>query len=165
MNAVAMSAAMLSKPVCLSGSPVVRLREIARLCESCEPLDPDLSQWLGEVLKTYLERETASLEEIMGLCYGRGGLPWRRAEAMRERDAALRALAEDLFPGTNPCARSREIARLASRYGASAWLIDRKHAEMPERYAGTPQAYLWHAFKSGATMPLGERQIRNILGG
>lgn len=165
MSAVSMSRATSSGQAGLSGSPVVRLREIARLCESCEPLDPGLSQWLGEVLKTYLELETASLEEIMGLCYGRGGLPWRRAEAMRERDAALRALAERFLPGLSPCARSREIATLAKRYGASAWQIDREYAEMPEHYAGRPQEFLWRAFKSGATMPLGERQIRNIVSG
>lgn len=147
------------------GSPVVRLREIARRCESCEPLDANLSVWLGTILKDFLERETSSLEEILGLCYGRGGMPWRRAEAMRDRDAALRALAGNFFATRSPCTRSREIAILADRYGASAWLIDRKSANMPECYTGTHREYLWRAFKSGAAMPLGERQIRNILGG
>lgn len=146
-----------------SGSPVVRLREIARLCESRKPLDPSLAQWLGEVLNTFFEHETTSLEEIMGLRYGRGGLPWRRAEAMRERDAALRSLSNRFFAGRSLCARSREIATLASRYGASAWLVDRNHDGMPEHYERKPQALLWRAFKSGATMPLGERQIRNIV--
>ena len=147
-----------------SASPVVRLREIARRCESREPLDPALSKWLGEVLNTFFEHETTSLEEIMGLRFGRGGLPWRRAEAMRERNAALRSLSNRFFAGTSPCARSREIATLAARYGASAWRIDRSRDGMPKRYAGRPQAFLWRAFKSGATMPLGERQIRNIVG-
>jgi hypothetical protein len=36
---------------------------------------------------------------------------------------------------------------------------------MPEHYAGTPKELLWRAFSSGATMPIGERQIRNIVGG
>jgi len=145
-------------------SPVVRLREIARLCESCQPLDPLLARWLGGVLNAFLERETASLEEIMGLHYGRGGLPWRRAEAMRERDEALRTLSHEFFADLGPCARAREIATLAARYGASAWRIDRNCSTMPERYIGRPQSLLWQAFKSGATMPLGERQIRNIIG-
>jgi hypothetical protein len=148
-----------------SGSPVVRLREIARLCESRQPLDPLLAQWLGEVLNTFFEHETTSLEEIMGLRFGRGGLPWRRAEAMRERNAALQSLSNGFFAGRSACARSREIATLAARYGASAWLIDRNHDGMPDHYARKPQAFLWRAFKSGATMPLGERQIRNIVGG
>ncbi|MDH3228386.1 MAG: hypothetical protein OEN55_01215 [Alphaproteobacteria bacterium] len=160
-----MNAMATQETICRSGSPVVRLREIARLCESREPLDPFLAQWLGEVLNTFFEHETTSLEEIMGLRYGRGGLPWRRAEAMRERDAALRALSSRFYAGRSPCARSGEIAALAARYGASAWLIDRNHATMPEHYAGTPHAFLWRAFRSGATMPLGERQIRNIVGG
>jgi hypothetical protein len=160
------------------GSPVFRLREIARLCESREPLDPALAQWLGDVLNTFFERGTTSLEEIMGLRYGRGGMPWRRAEAMRQRNAALRILAEDFFadmgPCTRsrriavlvgPCTRSRRIAVLASRYGASAWRVDRHRSGMPEHYAGTPKELLWRAFSSGATMPIGERQIRNIVGG
>jgi hypothetical protein len=141
----------------------IRLREIARLCESREPLDPFLAQWLGEVLNTFFEHQTTSLEEIMGLRYGRGGLPWRRAEAMRERDSALRALSKGFFADRSPCARSREIATMAARYAASTWLIDRHHDGMPEHYAGKPRAFLWHAFKSGAAMPLGERQIRNIV--
>lgn len=149
----------------IPGSPVVRLREIARQCESCEPLDPELSVWLGDILNAFLERETASLEEIMGLCYGRGGMPWRRAEAMRERDTALRALTENFFATLSPCARSRKVATLTDRYGASAWRIDRRKTEMPAYYTGTPHEFLWRAFKSGATMPLGERQIRNIVGG
>ena len=135
------------------GSPVVMLREIARLCKSREPLDPILAQWLSEVLHTFFEHGSSSLEEIMGLRYGRGGMPWRRAEAMRQRNAALRILAEDFFADVGPCTRSRRIAVLASRYG------------MPEHYAGTPKELLWRAFSSGATMPIGERQIRNIVGG
>ncbi len=147
------------------GPPVVMLREIARLCESREPLDPILAQWLGEVLKTFFERGSSSLEEIMGLRYGRGGMPWRRAEAMRQRNAALRILAEDFFADLSPCTRSRQMAVLASRYGASAWRVDRHRSGMPEHYAGTPKELLWRAFSSGAAMPLGERQIRNIVGG
>jgi len=147
-----------------SGSPVARLREIARLCESSEPLDPFLAQWLGEVLNAFFERKTTSLEEIMGLRYGPGGVPWRRAEAIRERDAVLRSLSNEFFADRSLCARSREIAALAARYGASAWLIDRNRDAMPEHYAGKPRAFLWRAFKSGAMMPLGERQIRNIVG-
>lgn len=160
-----MSTMIIHSAIRQSASPVVRLRQIANQCESCEPLDPTLSQWLGEVLNAYLEQGSTSLEEIMGLCFGRGGMPWRRAEAMRERDAALRILAEDFFTELSPCGRSRKIASLAGRYGASAWLIDCNRDAMPERYAGTPTELLWRAFRTGATMPLGERQIRNIVGG
>jgi hypothetical protein len=34
---------------------------------------------------------------------------------------------------------------------------------MPPAYAGTPKEFLWQAFQSGAPMPLGERQLRNIV--
>jgi len=143
---------------------VMMLRDIAKKCKSGLPLPPTHAKWLGEVIHAFLEREAASLEEIMGLRFGRGGLPWRRAEAMRQRDEALRELAAAFFTETGPCATAREIATLAVRYGASAWRDDRNHDAMPQRYIGKPQAYLWRAFKSGATMPLGERQIRNIVG-
>lgn len=159
-----MNATIIRGSIGVPASPVVRLRRIARQCESCEPLDPFLAQWLGDVLTAFLEREAASLEEIMGLRFGRGGMPWRRAEAMRDRDEALRSLSKQFYADEGPCARSRIIATLAARYATSAWRIDREYDAMPQHYAGKPQAYLWRAFKSGATMPLGERQIRNILG-
>lgn len=159
MNAMASQSAIPSP-----ASPVVRLREIARRCESRQPLDPSLAEWLGEVLNTFLDRGTASLEEIMGLRYGRGGLPWWQAEAIRERDAALRALSARFYTDLSLCARSRQIEAMATRYGASAWRHDRNRPDMPAQYAGKPHEFLWHAFKSGATMPLGERQIRNIVG-
>jgi hypothetical protein len=34
---------------------------------------------------------------------------------------------------------------------------------MPARYTGTKYAYLWRAFRSGAPMPLGMRQLQNVL--
>jgi hypothetical protein len=46
---------------------------------------------------------------------------------------------------------------------ASAWRIDRNYEDMPPAYAGTPKEFLWQAFQSGAPMPLGERQLRNIV--
>jgi hypothetical protein len=36
---------------------------------------------------------------------------------------------------------------------------------MPSHYEDTIKQPLWLAFKSGATMPIGERQLRNILVG
>jgi len=53
----------------------------------------------------------------------------------------------------------------AVRYGASAWRHDRGVGEMPRAYAGTDREPLWRAFRSGAPMPLGERQLRNIIAG
>lgn len=159
-----MNAITMNSDVKISGSPVDRLRDIARRCQAGQPLDPGHSLWLAKALNDYLEKATDSLEEAMGLRYGRGGMPWWREAAMRERDAALRTLAETYFCELSTCARSRQIATLAKRYDASAWRIDRDRDEMPEHYAGKPQELLWRAFKSGATMPLGERQVRNIVG-
>ena len=146
-------------------SPADRLEEIARCCLAGEPLDQRHSDWLAEGIESYLGKAAASLEEALGLRYGRGGVPWWREKAIRERDAALRELADEFFADLGVCGRSREIATLALRYGASTWRRDRNRNAMPESYAGTPHEYLWRAFRSGATMPLGERQVRNIING
>ncbi len=157
----------------LMGSPIARmlgpidcldyLREIALKCLSGEPLDKDLSQWLGKALEDFLSRDCQSIEDGLGLKFPQGGIPWWREEANRKRDSALRELARRFFGDRSPCAKAREIQIIADRYAASAWRHDRNHDEMPERYAGTPHGLLWEAFKSGAIMPLGERQLRNII--
>lgn len=147
-------------------TPVERLREIARRCLKGETLDVQHSQWLGDALGCYLAKEAGSLEEALGLRYGRGGVPWWREAALRERDAALRAMAETCFSDDiSPCCRSQAMADMAQRYGATAWLRDKRLSSMPEQYVGTHKEYLWRAFRSGAAMPLGERQIRNITAG
>lgn len=146
-------------------TPVERLHEIASRCLNGQPLNRRHSRWLGYALASYLGKDSSSLEEALGLRYGRGGVPWWREAALRQRDAALRELAADCFPDSSPCCRSRRIAQLAARYAATGWLADREVPDMPARYAGTPKQYLWRAFKSGAAMPLGERQIRNVTAG
>jgi hypothetical protein len=143
---------------------IERLKQVSQLCAEGRPLDAELAEWLGEALAGYLERRYRTIEEAFGLCFGQGGIPWWREEAIRTRDGALRALAETFHDGLSPCAQAREIHTAASRYAASAWRIDREHAGMPARYRGSAKQYLWQAFRSGATMPLGERQLRNILG-
>ncbi len=157
----------------LMGSPIARmlgpfdcldyLREIALKCLSGEPLDEDLSQWLGNALEQFLNRHCQTIEDAFGLKFPQGGIPWWREEANRKRDSALRELARRFFGDRSPCAKAREIQTIADRYAASAWRHDRNHDEMPERYAGTPHGLLWEAFKSGAIMPIGERQLRNIF--
>lgn len=147
-------------------TPVERLREIARRCLNGEPLEATQSRWLGGALESYLEKDTSSLEEALGLRYGRGGVPWWREAALRVRDEALREMARTCFPDNiGPCGRSQAMAEMAARYAATAWRTDRLRHTMPESYAGTPKAFLWRAFRSGAAMPLGERQIRNITAG
>ncbi len=139
------------------------LREITAQCLAGEPLGRDLAGWLGSALDGYLTHQCRTLEEAMGLVFPKGGIPWWREEAIRKRDAALRYLAETFLADLSPCRQAREIWTIAMRYAASTWRFDRDSEDMPERYAGSLKECLWRAFKSGAAMPLGERQLRNIL--
>jgi hypothetical protein len=84
-------------------------------------------------------------------------------EAIRTRDAALRELAERFHAERSVSRQAQEIRLRALRYAASAWRFDRERDAMPERYRGTPTECLWRALKSGAAMPISERQLRSIL--
>ncbi len=79
-------------------------------------------------------------------------------------DLALRKLARSLYRDRSIAAQVREIHSQALRYAASAWHIDRQRDDMPPRYQGTNKEYRWRAFRSGAAMPISERQLRNIVG-
>jgi hypothetical protein len=139
------------------------LREIARRCRSGVPLNEPLSQWLGASLDQFLHRRCSTIEDAFGLRAPRGGVPWWLEEAIRCRDAALRELAARHFGDLSIAGRARQIHSIAVRYGASAWRYDREREARPERYHGTAAEWLWRAFKSGAPMPICERQLRNIL--
>ena len=139
------------------------LREIARCCLSGEPLESNLSEWLGESLQAFLDHACATVDDAFGLKFPQGGIPWWREEAIRTRDAALRELDARFFDDRSLSATAREVRVLADRYAASSWRFDRERDEMPRRYQETRQEFLWLAFKSGAAMPIGERQLRNIL--
>jgi len=145
-------------------STIDYLRQIARCCQAGQVLDADLSHWLGASLDRFLQRQCQTIEDAMGLRAPRGGVPWWLEEAMRRRDAALRELAERHLPALAPSGQARQIHLRALRYGASAWNHDQAAADMPTRYSGKPNEWLWRAFKSGAPMPICERQLRNILG-
>ena len=142
---------------------IENLREITERCFADEPLGHDLAEWLGSALDDYLTRQSRTIEEALGLIFPKGGIPWWREEANRKRDEALRYLAETFLVDLSPCKQANEIWTIAMRYAASAWRFDRESEDMPERYAGSLKECLWRAFKSGAAMPLGERQLRNIL--
>ena len=142
---------------------IENLREIMGRCFDGKPLDSDLADWLGEAIDGYLTRQFRTLEEALGLIFPRGGIPWWREEAMRKRDAALRYLAETFLDEVVLGRQAQEIWTAAKRYAASAWRFDADNDDMPAHYAGTPKECLWQAFKSGAPMPIGERQLRNIL--
>lgn len=141
-----------------------RLRDVTSFCRQGAPLPPDLAGWLAAGIERFLGREARDLDGALGLLQAQGGIPWWREDAIRRRDAALRHLRDLVCPEAGITARARRIADLLKRYAASAWRHDREHAAMPADYAGTAQEQIWIAFKTGAAMPLGERQLRSILG-
>lgn len=138
------------------------LRTVSRRCLNDSD---DMLRWLGRSLEDFLSHRCRSVDEALGLRFARGGVPWWREEAMRRRDAALRELAMRHLANLSVAAQARDIRMLAVRYAASAWRCDRDEKSMPPRYAGTPREWLWLAFVAGAPMPIGERQLRTILGG
>jgi hypothetical protein len=144
-------------------STIQNLREIAQRCQYGEPLPPDLSDWLGQSLSRFLSRERQTTDEAFGLQRARGGVPWWKEEAMRRRDAALRNLARILCPTLPVATQARRIHTLALRYASSAWLRERDSETPPAASQGTFRQWLWIAFKSGAPMPIGERQLRHVL--
>lgn len=142
-----------------------QLREIAMRCASGQPLREDLSRWLAESLERFLGHQAESIEEALGIQSMRGGIPWWREEAIRQRDALLRLLALRHFPNLSLTQKSREICRLARRYAETAWRFDRDSPAMPDRYRDKPQELLFQAFRLPAPMPVCERHLRTILGG
>ncbi len=139
------------------------LREIARRCRSGEPLPTDLSAWLGASLDEFLSRRRRTIEDALGLHWPRGGVPWWLEEAMRKRDVALRELAARFYAGLSVSRQAATIHSRALRYAASLWRLERAREAVPVQHLGTPYEWLWRAFKSGAAMPIGERQLRHIL--
>lgn len=150
-------------PTCGVFASIDNLRNIMGQCFDGKALDGDLAEWLGAAIDGYLTRQFQTLEEALGLIFPRGGVPWWREEAMRKRNAALRYHAETFLDNLTLGMRAQRIWTEAGRYAASTWRFDKDYNEMPLRYAGTPKECLWQAFKSGAPMPIGERQLRNIL--
>ena len=139
------------------------LREIMARCFEGKPLDGDLAAWLGEAIDGFLTRQFCTLDEGLGLIFPRGGIPWWREEAIRKRNAALCYFAETFLDELALGMQAQEIWTAARRYAASTWRFDQDSDDMPVHYAGTPKECLWQAFKSSAPMPIGERQLRNIL--
>lgn len=139
------------------------LHEIARRCRAGQPLEDDAARWLGGILEDFLARRADSLEDAMGLAQDRGGVPWWLELAIRQRDTALRVLARKFFSNVSVQVQAKTIWTLAVRYACSSWQADKILSAIPHRYVGTPREWLWQAFRSGARMPIGERQLRSIL--
>jgi hypothetical protein len=140
------------------------MRTVAKLCRAKQPLPESLASWLAASLQAFLDQQSESLNDAFGLRNARGGVPWRTEAKMRARDAALRQLAAMHLADLAFSAQATRVHQMSARYAASSWRFDRMHDDMPGGYEGTPHEWLWRAFKSGAAMPLGVRQLRTILG-
>lgn len=140
------------------------MRTVAELCRTREPLPAPLAVWLAISLQSFLDQRSDSLNDAFGVRNARGGVSWRTEASMRLRDEALRRLAAEHLGGLTRSAQAERIHQLSARYAASSWRFDRVPEEMPRPYEATPHEWLWRAFKSGATMPLGVRHLRTILG-
>ena len=145
-------------------APIENMRTVAKLCRTCEPLPEPLASWLATSLQSYLDRRAESLNDAFGVRNARGGVTCGMEASMRARDEALRLLAAQHFSQLACSAQAEQIRRLSTRYETAGWRFDRAREAMPAAYAGTPYEFLWRAFKSGAAMPLGTRQLRTILG-
>ena len=142
---------------------IEHLRQIAEYCRKGSALDPKLANWLGSCLDRFLSDRVGHMDEAFGIRTSRGGVPWRIEAAIRKRDAALRALAQQLPACLSVRARARAICQLSIRYATSAWCFDKNRSEMPTIYAGSTSEQLWTAFRSGAPMPIGERRVCEII--
>ncbi len=139
------------------------LREISRCCADGKPLPRHLAAGLRSALQNFLHRRASTLDEAFEIMRAPGGVPWWREEEIRSRDTALRGLARQYWPSLSVAGQARHISTLCRRYAGTTWRHDRKHEQMPAMYSGTPREIIWVAFKSGARMPIGERQLRHIL--
>ena len=139
------------------------LREIARRWRLGLPLDSDQARWLARSLDDFLQHRSRTIEDALGIRTSRGGMPWWREEATRKRDELLRLLAQRHFAHLSVSQRAHQIHLMLTRYAASGWRFDCRMNEMPDGYRGTSSELLWHAFKTGAAIPVGERHLRTIL--
>jgi hypothetical protein len=140
------------------------LRDISRRALAAQPLSNEQLHWLGRSFADFLAHRVHSLDEAVGLKFARGGVPWWLEEALRKRDAALRELAARFHAGQSVSTQAKHILSTARRYAASAWPRDRELGAMPAHYAGREHEWLYRAFAAGAPMPIGERQLRHVLG-
>jgi hypothetical protein len=140
-----------------------QISHLRTICQRClADGDPQL-RWLGAALNDFLTQRCRSVDEALGLRFPRGGIPWWREEATRQRDQALRQLAALHCPSLTVTAQARAVYTASVRYAAAAWRHDRDREAMPPHYPGTARECLWKAFASGAPMPIRQRQLRSIL--
>jgi hypothetical protein len=123
----------------------------------------ETTDWLDDWIMAILERNRGANDAPMGLRTKRAGAAQRRAQATRERDAALRELAGRYYRGLRPSAQARTIRMLTIHYARMGWRRDRALTAPPPYYADAPHELLWRAFAAGAALPVSEPRLRAIL--
>jgi hypothetical protein len=125
--------------------------------------DPRLLHWLAASLQAYVDHRAPSLEEAMGIRRCKGGMPWWKEEAVRARNHALREICRMVAHDEPLAEQVRKVGHAINRYGVGRWRFDRHLEAIPQTYLGRVEEWLWHAYRSGAPLPLGVRQLRTIL--
>jgi hypothetical protein len=97
---------------------VKKLREIVRCCQAGVPLDGELRRWLATSLQNFLDHRFLSVHDALGLHAPKGGVPWWLGEGLRERNAALREMAERFYPTASASRQACLIRAAALHYAA-----------------------------------------------
>src|SRR5262249_54902809 len=111
---------------------IILLDEISRRCVAGVALDLDQARWLGDALRRFLTRESATIEEALGVRSARGGVSWRHERLIRQRNAALAELARRHIAHKTAAAQAKAVHAMCTRYAASAWRFDRDCTVLPE---------------------------------
>jgi hypothetical protein len=133
------------------------LKRIAKHARSGAPGDD--GNWLADGIEIHVAG--APIDQALKLAWG--------SACRARRDSALRAFARlYLPPGASPWSVACGLQSQIRRYEAVVWLRDRKRAEMPPGYPGTPYELLfmacrWNADAGERGMPVSARQLVRIL--
>jgi hypothetical protein len=144
-------------------APYDRPNDDGRRCGASTTTTGETMDWFDDWIMAFLERNHGANDAPMGLRTVRAGTARRRAQAIRERDAALRELAGRYYPRLRLSAQARTIHMLTIHYAGTRWRRDRALTAPPPHYADAPYELLWRAFAAGAALPVSEPRLRAIL--
>ena len=119
---------------------------------------------LADRIRTYLQSapDGLTLDSAFGLIARSGEHRWWRTEALRTRDAAIRALAAAFYPDRSHAKQAAEIRAALLAYRTTTWRFDRCLTEPPARYLGTAREIMFDCMRACDVVP-SERQVRRIL--
>jgi hypothetical protein len=126
---------------------------------------------LAERLRVYFGAASRglSLDAAFELTLAPGQSPWWTERQHEIRDQALRGLRARHYAALRTSPTAREIAALSRSYAADVWPDAQHDVQIiasqadPECKLDHANDFLWRAFKSGAPMPLGHRQLTTVL--